>query len=74
MKLSKAESDMLAILSTEHPQTTGHLGATLWAAKSKVSRTPSAYARPAGRVLRSLQRKGLVVHVTRYDVYGWVRR
>ena len=69
-KTTYAEEKMLALL-TDSPQRPGHLGSMLWPDKS---RTPSAYARPAGKLLKGLERRGLARWVDdRPDGFGWVR-
>ena len=70
MKLTAAQKRMLELLTNE-PQRPGHLGTMMWPEKS---RTPSAYARPAGRVLNALKALGLAQWVaTSADVWGWIR-
>lgn len=70
--LTPAEREMLSLLSCDRPQHTGQLGATMWAHKSRAPRTAAAYARPAGRILNALRRKGLALRVVQGEVYGWV--
>jgi hypothetical protein len=53
----------------EHPnQTCSSLGASLWRHGYQGGRKPQAYARPAGKVLRRLERLGLVLY--KYRKHG----
>lgn len=56
--MSEAQRRMLALLSTKtSPFPPGILGCELWKPGSPVAK-PQSYARPAGKLLRALQRLG----------------
>lgn len=50
------------------PRTCSELGSLLW---GRMSRTPQSYARPAGRLLYRLLRRGLVVRYYREPHFVW---
>lgn len=67
--LTDTDRCMLALLS-DAPLRPGYLGSVLWPSKR---RTPSAFARPAGKVLARLKRFGLATWVVRGEVHGWIK-
>lgn len=70
--MTEVERKMLQLLDPERPTKPGYLGATLWADTSKVARVPQAYARPAGKVLNRLQKRGWAEWVRQPDDWGWI--
>lgn len=54
---SEAEAAFLAIMRSEGPCRCAYLGMQAW---QKNGRKPQSYARPAGKVLRRMERKGWV--------------
>jgi hypothetical protein len=71
-QMTDIERRMLNLLDPETPCRPGWLGSELWADTSEVARMPQAYARPAGKVLNKLRKRGWANWVRRYDDWGWI--
>jgi hypothetical protein len=71
--LSDVERRILNELSCARPLRPGYIGAGVWGG-SHVFRKPQSYARAAGKILKSLEKKGYArfVVLKRGD-FGWVR-
>jgi hypothetical protein len=49
----------------------GHIGEQVWGDATNKHLMPQAWCRPAGKVLRGLERDGLVQWLTTQDDWGW---
>lgn len=71
--LTDIERRMLALLDYSSPKRPGWLGSCLWPTRHRM---PQHFARPAGRVLKGLEKRGLVRWISRMDnryAFGWIK-
>ena len=68
--MTDIERRMLQLLDTDRPTKPGFLGTVLWANPNQ--RQPQAFARPAGKVLNGLKRRGWTIWVHQPHDWGWI--